>query len=49
MRPVDAGMGSLLEVKNLWTIDEIADANEWLDLKEYLEWKECQKIKKAGK
>lgn len=28
---VEAGLGSLIEVETLWSIDDLFDANEYLD------------------
>lgn len=36
-RPVIAGYGTLHEVKHLWTIDDLMDAHEALDIKEEAE------------
>ena len=44
-RPVVAGFGTLNEVCFEWTIDDLMDANEVLDLKEAAEAEQIERIR----
>lgn len=41
-----AGMAPLQEIKTQWTIDDLADANEILDYKEEMAFKEQEEFKR---
>lgn len=47
-RPVDAGYGSLLEVRFKWDIETLFDAHEYLDAKAEAEVEAAEKLRRQG-